>query len=102
MVRAAEAVLDRPIHFIVVLWGEHFRNDFLEYCVASLLSPGNLPTLSTQAPSKFLIATRPDDWAAIRSTAIFRQLERYIIPVFVEIPPCPPHQHYAHMGLGHK
>ncbi len=95
--------LDRPFYFIIVLWGQSFRNYFLECCLASVLSPGNIPALNTSSRSKFLIATRPDDWAAFRSAAIFRLLERYVEPVFIEIPPCPPGRSGCqHMGIGHR
>ena len=95
--------LDRPFYFIIVLWGRTFRNYFLECCLASLLSPGNIPALNTSSPSKFLIATRPDDWAALRDAANFKMLERYVEPVFIEIPPCPPERSGCqHMGIGHR
>jgi hypothetical protein len=95
-------ILDRPFHFIVVLWGERFRNYFLEYCLPSLLAPGNIPALSTRTPGKFLIATRPEDWAAIKDTPIFRLMERHILPVYIELPPCPPDRvGCVHMGVGH-
>ena len=95
--------LDRPFYFIVVLWGERFRKYFLDYCVPSLLSPGNLPALNTSSPSKFLIATRPEDWAAMGETKIFQSLKHYVQPVFIEIPPCPPERSGCqHMGVGHS
>jgi hypothetical protein len=96
-------ILERPFYFIIVLWGERFREYFLEYCVPSLLAPGNLPALSTETPSKFLIATRPEDWAALTSTPIFEVLRRHILPVYIEMPPCPPGRSgYQHMSLGHR
>ena len=98
-----KTVLDRPFYFIVVLWGERFRDYLLEYCVPSLLAPGNLPSLSTRQQSKFLIATTADDWATIKAAPIFGILSNYIIPEFIEIPPCPPDRSsYEHMGIGHK
>lgn len=100
---AVVPILERGFHFIIVLWGERFRDYFLEYCLPSLLAPGNLPALRTRNASKFLIATRPDDWERMRSTAIFRLMEQYVTPVFLEIPPCPPGRSGCeHMGLGHK
>jgi hypothetical protein len=100
---AIASPLDRPFYFIVVLWGEAFRNCFLEFCLASTLAPGNIPALRTKRRSRFLIATRPDDWAAIRKTEVFRLLERYVEPVYIEIPPCPPGVHGCqHMGVGHR
>jgi hypothetical protein len=98
-----DKLLDRGFCFIIVLWGERFCNYFLEYCLPSLLSPGNIPALQTAGPSKFLIATRPEDWERMRATAIFKAMERYITPVFIEIPPCPAGRSGCeHMGIGHK
>ena len=86
-----------------MLWGERFRNYFLEYCLPSMLSTGNIPALSTRTPSKYLIATRPEDWEAMQQTAIFKLLRQYIEPVYLEIPPCPPGKGGCeHMGTGHK
>ncbi|HWG06270.1 MAG TPA: hypothetical protein VG271_14760 [Beijerinckiaceae bacterium] len=95
--------LDRAFYFIVVLWGERFRDYFLKFCLASALSPGNIPALKTSPRSKFLIATRPDDWAAMRGSDMFALLERYVDPVYIEIPPCPPDRSaYQHMSIGHR
>jgi hypothetical protein len=97
------AALDRPFYFIVVLWGERFRNYCLDFCLASALSSGNIPALQKSRRSKFLIATRPEDWAAMRDTSIFRLLENYLEPVYIEIPPCPAGRSgYQHMSIGHR
>jgi hypothetical protein len=96
-------MLDRPFYFILVLWGERFRNYFLDLCLPTLLSPRNLPSLSTRPRSKFLFCTCPDDWAAISASPIFQLLERCIEPVYIEIPPCPPGvSGCVHMGIGHR
>lgn len=96
-------MLDQSFHFIVVVWGERFCDYLLEYCLPSLLSPGNLPALETRPPSKFLIATRPDDWERMRQTAIFQRMAQYVTPIFIEIPPCPEGRSGCeHMGIGHK
>jgi hypothetical protein len=95
--------LDRPFHLIVVVWGERFRNYFLQYCLPSLMSPGNIPALKTIPQSKFLIATRPEDWAAMMRTPIFGRMAQYVVPHYIEIPPCPPGKSGCeHMGIGHK
>jgi hypothetical protein len=98
------AILERPFYFIVVLWGERFCDYFLDLCLPTLVSPGNLPALSTKLRSKFLIWTYPDDWMRIKAAPIFKLLERYADPVFSEIPPCPPGESskYHHMGIGHR
>jgi hypothetical protein len=95
-------IVERPFYFITVVWGRKYTERFLQYCVGSLLAPGNLPSLRTAQRSKFLIATLPADWEYMRETPIFREMERYLEPVFIEIPPCPPGQLAClHMGLGH-
>jgi hypothetical protein len=97
------ATRERAFYFIVVLWGERFRNYFLDFALASALSSGNIPSLRASRGSKFLIATRPDDWAAMRGTAMFRLLERYVETIYIEIPPCPPDRSaYQHMSIGHR
>jgi hypothetical protein len=83
-------VLDRPFYFIVVLWGERFRDYFLDLCLPTLLSPGNLPALSARQRSRFLVCTRPEDWAAMQVSPIFRLLEKFVDPLFFEIPAPPP------------
>jgi hypothetical protein len=96
-------MLDRPFYFILVLWGARFRNYFLDLCLPTLLSPRNLPSLTTRGRSKFLFCTRPDDWAAISASPIFQLLERCVEPVYIEIPPCPPGvSGCVHMGIGHR
>ena len=85
----AAEVDDRAFYFIVVLWGARFCKYFLEFCLASALSPGNLPALKSSRRSKFLIATRPDDWAAMRLSPMFQLLERFAEPVYIEISAMP-------------
>lgn len=101
--RISEPAIDRAFYFIIVLWGKRFRDYFLDLCLPALLSPGNLPALATAQRSKFLIWTRPDDWAVMRDSPIFRLLEQYVDPVFNEIAPCPPGVFACvHMGAGHR
>jgi hypothetical protein len=96
-------MLERPFYFILVLWGERFRDYFLDLCLPTLLSPRNLPCLATRPRSKFLICTRPDDWAAIKASPIFQLLEHHVEPTYIEIPPCPPGvSGCVHMGIGHR
>jgi hypothetical protein len=79
-------VLDRPFYFTIVLWGERLRNYFLDLCLPTLLSAGNLPALSTHPRSKFMIFTLPNGWAAIKVAPIFRLLEKHVDPIFVVYP----------------
>ena len=92
----------RPFYFIVVVWGERYTDLLLNFCVASLLAPNNIPALLNSG-NKFLIATTDEDWARMQERPIFKKLEQYVEPVFFRIPPCPPGlSHCTHMGIGHK
>src|SRR5207248_6642580 len=96
-------MLERPFYFITVLWGERFRNYFLDLCLPTLLAPGNLPSLQTKQRSKFLICTRPEDWSALQTAPVFQLLSEHVEPVYVEIRACPPGvPGGVHMGTGHR
>ena len=75
----------KPFYFGVVCWGEEFRTYFLDFCLASLLAPRNIPMLENKTGSRFLICTTADDWAAMREHAMFRLLAKHIEPVWLEI-----------------
>lgn len=93
----------KPFYFIVVVWGKRFRDYLTEYCIPSLLAPGNIPALKNNSKNKFLICTTPEDWQELQKTASFQTLSRYLTPVLLEIPPPPPHvSSCIHMGIGHK
>src|SRR5438067_12634743 len=83
-------VLARPFYFIVVLWGERFRNYFLDLGLPTLLSPGNLPALKTDPRSKFVICSPAEDWAALHAAPVVRLLEQYVDVAHIDIPACPP------------
>jgi hypothetical protein len=100
---APRAALERPFYFIVVLWGERFRSFLLDFALPTLLSPNNLLALNTSPRSKFLICTRPEDWSVIERASVFQLLNKYVEPVYVEIPPCPAGVPGGiHMGTGHR
>lgn len=75
----------RPFYFIVSFWGAEFREHFLRLSVASLLAPGNLPSLTTRRDSRFFICTTRGDWEAIQDDPTFRLLTLYVEPVFIEL-----------------
>jgi hypothetical protein len=85
------------------VWGEVFRNYFLDLGLPSLLSPGNLPALRTRPRSKFFICAPVEDWTALKAAPVFRLLEQYVDAEHIDIPPCPPAvSGCVHMGIGHR
>jgi hypothetical protein len=82
----------RPFYLWMVLWGKQFQNSFLQYCLPSLLAFGNLPSVAKQRALNFVIATTPVDRQELSSTAIFRELQRYVTPTFIDLPSSPPNR----------
>lgn len=76
----------RPVCFIVVVWGREFREYFLRYCLASLMAPGNIPTLCRPG-DRFLIATTREDQAVLRQSEIVRAAERYLAFEYFDLAP---------------
>lgn len=92
-----------PFYIHVVVWGEKFRHYLLDYAIPSLLSPRNLPALVNGIKNKFLFCTTREDWTHIQKHPTFAILQKYITPVFIAIPPPPPHvSGCQHMSIGHK
>src|SRR5437660_704397 len=75
----------RPFYFIVSFWGREYRELFLRLCVSSLLSPGNIPSLSGSRSSRFLICTTKEDWALIQSDPLVELLAASTVLEFIEL-----------------
>jgi hypothetical protein len=92
----------RPFYIVTVVWGDEYRNFLLEYALPTLLSPRNIPSLRDVRPVRFLFATTSRDWDLISNTAIFRELEKYAEPVFLELPPKGDRPYWLQSIVGHK
>jgi hypothetical protein len=92
----------RPYYFVLVVWGERYRNYFLEYCLPTLLAPGNIPAVARRRPTKYLMATTREDWEAMRCTAIFRAMQEHTEPVFLELPDGSNRPYWLQNIVGHK
>jgi hypothetical protein len=68
------------LYLAVAFWGEEYRRYFLDFCLPSLLAPGNIPAISDKASARLLIATNASDWAALQSEPIFAAA-RDLIPI---------------------
>jgi hypothetical protein len=70
--------------FSLPVWGQHHLNLFLETALPSLLSPGNLPSLSNRQASRFCLYTRPEDEALLRNAPSVRYLTQ-LMPVEIQL-----------------
>ncbi|HUD88234.1 MAG TPA: hypothetical protein VMR17_17470, partial [Xanthobacteraceae bacterium] len=65
-------------YIAVTFWGEEYRRYFLDYCLASLMAPDNIPAIENKRDARLLIATRQDDWDALQQEPIFIAASRHI------------------------
>lgn len=68
----------KHVYLAVTFWGEEYRRYFLDFCLASLLAPGNIPAIGDKTSARLLIATTDDDWAALQSEPAFRAAQDLI------------------------
>lgn len=83
--RDSAASLARPFYFMVPFWGARYRAYFVDRLLPALLAPNNLPLLRAEDGHRFLIATTPEDWAAIADLPIMKRLRKHAPPTLVEI-----------------
>ena len=72
-------------HLIMAVWGKKYIHFFLNYCIESLFTEGNIPSVASHSALYHLITTK-DDFSTIKNHPNFRNLKK-IIPVkitFVE------------------
>jgi hypothetical protein len=85
------------IAFVCTVWGAEFTDFFCQYCLATLLSPGNLPRASAVYDFTLLLYTSEDDFVRMREHRNFRKLATLINirTVFIEtLPPGARHGHW--------
>ena len=101
--RSHTILRERPIYFIVALWGATFRELFLKLLLPSLLAPGNIPALVNKSRARFLIATTRSDWTANEDAPLMALLRSHVEVVLIEIPEVAPGEDkYLIMTRAHK
>jgi hypothetical protein len=65
----------RAVAVLMPVWGYRFVNQFLEFCLPTLLAPGNMPAVAAMLPTRFVLLTRETDELLIRSSPAWRHLE---------------------------
>jgi hypothetical protein len=74
------ASADRPpvrsVTVLMPVWGYRFVSQFLEFCLPTLLAPGNMPAVAAMLPCRFVLLSREADEPLIRSSRAWRHLEQ--------------------------
>lgn len=71
-VNQANSKQQREYYFLVTLWERQFSDYFINYCIPSLISPGNIPSLPGRP--RFIIACPEIDWNYINQSRYGRLL----------------------------
>lgn len=74
-----------PFYFIVVVWGDDYVDMLLQIALRCYLSPKNIPNLMHLDVSKFIFVTTLNDFLRISQAPIYKTLEQYLEPVFIEL-----------------
>lgn len=76
-VEAANVEIDkkRPWYFLVTVWERQFCDYFINYCIPSLLSPGNIPALKGR--QRVIIACPENDFLYIKDSRPGKRLGLY-------------------------
>jgi hypothetical protein len=64
----------------LTFWGEEYRRYFVDFCLASLLAPGNIPAIRDKSSARLLLATTDGDWAELQTEPLFL-VAKTLIPV---------------------
>jgi hypothetical protein len=65
------------IQMLLPVWGERYTRDFLDFCLPSLLAPGNIPALSKLAPCALVLLTPARNAAIIQQSPLWGLLLRH-------------------------
>lgn len=62
--------------FVTVVWGRNYAEDFARFCLASLLTPDNLPRFARHRDCLYRIYTCPEEAGIIAASESYRRLSR--------------------------
>jgi hypothetical protein len=78
---------DRDLFVISgVVWGEQYVRNFMDFCLRSMLAPGNIPGIAQQGPCVVLVTTDEAGAATIRRHPAFAAVRRHAEFRFAIVP----------------
>jgi hypothetical protein len=66
----------RAVTVLMPVWGYRFVSQFLEFCLPTLLAPGNLPAVAAMLPCRLVLLSSEADEPLIRSSRAWREVEK--------------------------
>jgi hypothetical protein len=62
------------VKLLLPVWGQRFVAQFLEFCLPTLLAPGNIPSLARMLPCEMVVMTSAADEEALSRHPLWQQL----------------------------
>jgi len=66
----------KAMTLLLPVWGYRFVSQFLEFCLPTLLAPGNIPALVDKLPTRFVVLSRTADEELIQSHPTWSALKQ--------------------------
>src|ERR1700722_17725486 len=67
----------KDIQILLPVWGQRYTRDFLEFCLPSLLAPGNVPGLTKLARCTFVLLAPAEDAETIERNPLWTLLSGF-------------------------
>lgn len=77
------------VHVVIVVWGAWHRRMLAEFCLPSLMAPGNLLALAAQRPTVLRVLTVRSDVAAVEALPLLRAAPLPVEVVAISDEPAP-------------
>jgi hypothetical protein len=68
--------LPSAVKVLLPVWGRRFVEQFLEFCLPTLMAPGNIPALARMLPCEMVVLTSVADESTFRKHPLWQQLGR--------------------------
>jgi hypothetical protein len=65
----------QEVKLVLPAWGHRFIRQFLDFCLPTLLAPGNIPALAEKLPCTFLLMTTAEDLPLVTAHPAWHRLE---------------------------
>lgn len=66
------------VHFFLCVWGQYHTDLLINYCLPTIMSPGNLPSLPDGTDKKLWLFTTPYDLTRIQSSPLYQNIKNMV------------------------
>jgi hypothetical protein len=75
----------KSVTLLLPVWGRRFVSQFLEFCLPTLLAPGNIPAVAAMLPCRLVLLSSESDETLIRAHPAWQAVQRVCAAEIVRI-----------------